>query len=264
MEEKEKKLRPLHLGTDEGKIIEGTEANKSGTKEEMSSKMEDVKKGASEKKEDIKMKMSDVKEKMVEKKEDMSGKIQEVKEGVSEKTEEVKDNLNEAKDEAVEKKEEYEKESEKEGMTPAEKVLNDIVTRFRQGTGQINEAISDYTSEQETSKKDKKTFEKPLVDVLETNDTVIIIADISGVKKDDINIGISKNSIELTAMYKEDPEVEDAKFVMKERSYGETHRKIKLSTEIKIHEAKAKFKDCTLTITLPKVVEDVTKIDIED
>jgi len=37
-----------------------------------------------------------------------------------------------------------------------------------------------------------------------------------------------------------------------------------LSTEIKIHEAKAKFKDCTLTITLPKVIEDVTKIDIED
>jgi len=28
---------------------------------------------------------------------------------------------------------------------------------------------------------------------------------------------------------------------MKERSYGETHRKIMLSTEIKTHEAKAKF-----------------------
>ena len=149
-------------------------------------------------------------------------------------------------------------------MTPAEKFMNDIVTRFRQGTGQINEAISDYTSEEESSKKDKKTFEKPLVDVLETNDTVIVIADISGVKKDDINIGISKNSVELTAMYKEDPEIEDAKFIKKERSYGETHRKIMLSSEIKIHEVKAKFKDCTLTITLPKVVEDITKIDIED
>ena len=264
MEEKEKKLKPLHLRTDEGKIIEGTESNKSGTKEEMSSKMEDVKKGASEKKEDMKVKMSDVKEKMAEKKEDMSGKIQEVKEGASKKTKEAKENLNEAKEETVEKKKEYEKESEKEGMTPAEKFMNDIVTKFRQGTEQINEAISDYTSEEEGSKKSKKAFEKPLVDVLETNDTVIIIADISGVKKDDINIGISKNSVELTAMYKEDPEAEDAKFVMKERSYGETHRKIKLSTEIKIHEAKAKFKDCTLTITLPKVVEDVTKIDIQD
>ena len=66
MEEKEKKLRPLHLRTDEGKIIEGTEANKSGTKDEMSSKMEDVKKGASEKKDDIKA---------AEKYDDCSGRI---------------------------------------------------------------------------------------------------------------------------------------------------------------------------------------------
>ena len=264
MEEKEKKLKPLHLRTDEGKIIEGTESNKSGTKEEMSSKMEDVKKGASEKKEDMKVKMSDVKEKMAEKKEDMSGKIQEVKEGASEKTEEVKENLNEAKEEAVEKKEEYEKESEKEGITPAEKVLNDIVTKFRQGTGQINEAISDYTSEQETSKKDKKTFEKPLVDVLETNDTITLIADISGVKKDDIDIGISKSSVEITTLYKEEPELEDAKFTQKERSYGKTHRTIPLSTEIKVKKAKAKYKACTLTITLPKKVEDITKVNIED
>jgi len=133
-----------------------------------------------------------------------------LKEGASEKTEEVKENLNEAKDEAVEKKEDMRKKV-KRGNDPCRKGLNDIVTRFRQGTGQINEVISDYTSEQESSKKDKKTVEKPLVDVLETNDTVIIIADISGVKKDDINIGISKNSVELTAMYKEDPAVEDAK-----------------------------------------------------
>ena len=263
-EKKEKKLKPLHLRTDEGKIIETSETKKTGTKEEMSSKMGEVKEGASEKTEDMKKKMGDVKEKMGDTKEDMTNKIQEVKEGASEKTEEVKENLSQTRDEAVEKKKEYEKESEKEGMTPAEKFMNDIVTRFRQGTGQINEAISDYTSEEEGTKKSKKAVEKPLVDVLETNDTVILIADISGVKKDDINIGISKNSVELTAMYKEDPELEDAKFIMKERSYGETHRKIMLSTEIKIHEAKAKFKDCTLTITLPKVVEDITKIDIED
>ena len=119
--------------------------------------------------------------------------------------------MGEAKEEVEEQKEKLEKESEEEGMTPAEKILNDIVTRFRQGTGQINEAITDYRSESETS----KTFEKPLVDVLETNDTIILVADISGVKKEDIDIGISKNSVELTAIFKEEPEVEDAKFTHK-------------------------------------------------
>ena len=245
MEEKEKKLRPLHLRTDEGKIIEGSETKKTGTKKEISRKMEDVKKGASEKKEDI------------------SNQINEIKEGTSDKKEDIEENVGKVKKEVEEKKEKLEKDSKKEGMTPAEKILNDLVKKFQQGTGQINEAITDYTTEPETSKKPKMAL-KPLVDVLETNDTITLIADISGVKKDDIDIGISKNSVEITTMYKEEPELEDAKFTQKERSYGKTHRTIPLSTEIKVKEAKAKYKACTLTITLPKKVEDITKVNIED
>ena len=152
-----------------------------------------------------------------------------------------------------------EKESEEEGRTPGEKLLNDIVKKFRKGSEQINETISDYTEE---STESKKRAEKPLVDILETNDTFKIIADISGLKKDDIDIGISKNSVEITAIYKEVPE--DSNFVQKERCYGKTHRKIKLSKEIKVSEAKANYKNCTLTITLPKTVEDITKVDIEE
>ena len=245
MEEKEKKLRPLHLRTDEGKIIEGSETQKTGTKKEISSKMEDIKKSASEKKEDI------------------SNQINEIKEGASEKKEDIEENVGKVKKEVEEKKEKLEKDSKKEGMTPTEKILNDIVKKFQQGTGQINEAISDYTTEPETSKKPKMAL-KPLVDVLETNDTITLIADISGVKKEDIDIGISKNSVEITTMYKEEPELEDAKFTQKERSYGKTHRTIPLSTEIKVKKAKAKYKACTLTITLPKKVKDIIKINIED
>jgi HSP20 family protein len=245
MEEKEKKLRPLHLRTDEGKIIEGSETKKTGTKEEMSSKMEDVKKGASEKKEDI------------------NNQISEIKEGASEKKEDIEENVGKVKKEVEEKKDKLEKDSKKEGMTPAEKILNDIVKKFQQGTGQINEAITDYTTESKTSKKPKMPL-KPLVDVLETNNTITLIADISGVKKEDIDLGISKNSVEITTMYKEEPELEDAKFTQKERSYGKTHRTIPLSTEINVKKAKAKYKACTLTITLPKKVKDITKINIED
>jgi HSP20 family protein len=253
---KKPKLKPNKGKTEELK------KSTSKAKEDMGQKMGDIKEGASEKKEDVKEKMGKAKETMAEKKEDVSSKIEEVKEGASEKKEDIEKSMGEAKEEVEEQKEKLEKESEEEGMTPAEKILNDIVTRFRQGTGQINEAITDYRSESES--ETSKTLEKPLVDVLETNDTIILVADISGVKKDDINIGISKNSVELTAIFKEEPEVEDAKFTQKERSYGETHRTIMLPTEIKVKEAKAKYKDCTLTLTLPKTVEDITKVNIED
>jgi HSP20 family protein len=57
---------------------------------------------------------------------------------------------------------------------------------------------------------------------------------------------------------------EDSNFVQKERCYGKTYRKIKLSKEIKVNEAKANYKNCTLTIRLPKTVEDITKVNIEE
>ncbi|MGZ7136184.1 MAG: Hsp20/alpha crystallin family protein [Methanobacterium sp.] len=236
-------------------------------KKNMHKKLHKKKSGVEGKQEDIKEKMVEAKETASETKEDISSRIEEVEEGASEKKEEIEEKVGEVKEEAEEQKEKLEKESKKEGMTPAEKLLNDLVSRLKEGKGQIDEVISDYTTTEpetsEASKKPKKAL-KPLVDVLETNDTITLIADISGVKKDDIDIGISKNSVEITAMYKEEPEVEDAKFTQKERSYGKTHRKIPLSTEIKVKEAKAKYKTCQLTITLPKKVEDITKVNIED
>ncbi|MBU4534524.1 MAG: hypothetical protein KKF16_01555, partial [Euryarchaeota archaeon] len=53
-------------------------------------------------------------------------------------------------------------------------------------------------------------------------------------------------------------------FTQKERCYGKINRTINLSTKIKVKEATAKYKECKLTITLPKAVEDITKVDIED
>jgi HSP20 family protein len=236
-------------------------------KGDITGKIGEVKEGASDKKEDVKEKIGEAKETASETKEDISSRIEEVEEGASEKKEEIGEKVGEVKEEAEEQKEKLDKESKKEGMTPAEKFLNDLVSRLKEGAGQIDEVIADYTTTEsetsEVSKKPKKAL-KPLVDVLETNDTIIIVADISGVKKDDIDIGISKNSVEITAMYKEEPEVEGAKFTQKERSYGKTHRKIPLSTEIKVKEATAKYKECTLTITLPKMIEDITKVNIED
>ena len=238
----EKKLKePLHVK--EGKTVK-TEKEAQGTST-TTGKVE-VNKGTTTGKVEVSKEPS-TKEKIKGKKEDMGEQIEEIKEGVKEQ------------------KEDYEKESEKEGRTPAEKVLNDIVTRFRQGTDQINDAIYNKPeSEEKEKEKGPKEALKPLVDVLETNDTVYLIADISGIKKEDINLGISKKSVEITANYMEDPDIEDAKFVQKERSYGKTHRKVQLGSEVKVHEAKANFRNCTLKITLPKVVEDVTKVDIDD
>jgi len=218
-------------------------------------KVDEIKEEASQKKVDIKKKAGEVKKGINEKKEDITKNIKEVKEGASEKKEEVKEKVSEVKGEAVKQKEQLEKESEEEGRNPAEKVLTDFINNFRQKTGEINEAYGVSES---------KTPEKPLVDVLETNEDIIIIADISGVKKEDIGINVSKTNVTITTNFKDELPIEDAKFLQKERSYGVHERTIDLSTPIRNKEATAKFKKCTLTIKLPKIEKDViTKIEIE-
>jgi HSP20 family protein len=238
------------------KIGEAKESAKE-TKGDVEEKMGEAKESVEKTKGDVEEKMGEAKESAKKMKEDASSRIEEVKEDASEKKEEIEDKLGEFKEEAEGQKAKLEKESKKEGVTPAEKLLNDLVSKFKEGKVQIDEAISDY-------KKPETSKSKPLVDVLETNDTITLIVDISGVKKEDIDIGISKNNVEITAMFQKEPEIEGAKFTQKERCYGKINRTINLSAEIKVKEATAKYKQCKLTITLPKEVEDIFKVNIED
>lgn len=182
-----------------------------------------------------------------------------LKEDSSKKGHEVKEGLKNIKKEVESKKNELIEDSKSEDVHPAEKVLGDIISKFKQGTEQINEMMADYTKEN----KSKKSSELPLVDVLDTNEEVILIADIPGVKKEHINLGISKNCVEIEVKYKEGPGIEDSKFIINERSYGIKKRKIPIKTDINVKKANAKWKDSILTINLPKKEKDLTKINIE-
>ncbi len=220
-------------------------------KEEVKDKVDEAKKSAKETKGDVEKKVEETKESAKEMKEDVSSKIEEVKE-----EEDLEEKWGEFKKELEEQKAKFEKESKKEGINPAEKFFNELVSKLKEGQVQVDEVISDYT-------KTQPVKSKPLVDVLETNTTITLIVDIPGVKKDDIDIGISKNRVEISAKFKKEPEIEDAEFIQKERIYGKANRTINLSTKINVKEAKAKYEECKLTITLPKVTEDITKVDIE-
>ncbi len=227
-------------------------------------KMSEMKEGASQKSEDVKEKAGNVKKGLSEKKESFSGSIRQMKEKTSDTNEDIKQTAKDVKDEASKQKEKLEKESKEEGMTPAEKILTDFVNNLKQRTGDLNDALNDRNKESRKEQKAHKS-KTPLIDVLETNETIYIIADLPGVKKDDLDLGISKSNIEIRATFKEENKgLEDAKFIQKERSYGEVHRLIRLSSPIKSKEVSASFKNCTLTIKLPKTEKDMTKIEISD
>jgi HSP20 family protein len=140
----------------------------------------------------------------------------------------------------------------KEENKRTENRLSDIVSSIRDKQEELGKNLSDYTS----------SFQKPLADIMETETSFIIITDLPGVKKDDIDIDISEDSIDITAKFEDEINEEDASYIKKERNYGETKRSISLPAKINIKGATAGFKDSILTVTLPKLMEEKHKVNI--
>ena len=157
------------------------------------------------------------------------------------------------KDEPIVMGTENEEMSEEEEKTRTENILSDIVNTIKEKQEELGKSLSDYTT----------TFQKPLADVMETENSIIVITDLPGVKKEDIDIDISENSIDITAKFEDEIDEEGANYIKKERSYGETKRSISLPAQINVKEATAKFNDSILTVNLPKLMEEKHKVDIK-
>lgn len=149
------------------------------------------------------------------------------------------------------------KEGEEEGIpkgrTQAERMFNDFVSTIRDRQEDFSKAITDYTS----------SLQKPLADVVETDNEIIIKADLPGAKKEDINVTLSESSVEMTATFAEEYKEEDVDYIRRERNYGEITKIIELPAKIKVKDASAKFEDSILTITLPKVEAEKINVDIK-
>ena len=148
--------------------------------------------------------------------------------------------------------EEMSKESEEE-KTRTENMLSDIVNTIKEKQEELGKSLTDYTT----------SFQKPLADVMETENSIIVITDLPGVKKEDIDIDISEETIDIMAKFEDEINEEGANYIKKERSYGETRRSISLPAKINIKEATAKFNDSVLTVNLPKLMEEKHKVDIK-
>lgn len=92
----------------------------------------------------------------------------------------------------------------------------------------------------------------PRVDVYETDDKIVVKAEIPGVSKEDLNIYVNEKSIRLSGQTKRENEFNDENAYHSERYFGSFSRTIPLPVEVKSEEAEASYKDGILSITLPK------------
>ena len=91
-------------------------------------------------------------------------------------------------------------------------------------------------------------------DIKEKKDKYLIDIDLPGYEKEDIKIEISDGYLTVHASVNKevDDEKEKGKYVRKERYVGECSRSFYVGENVKEEEIKAKFKNGTLTIEVPK------------
>ena len=89
-------------------------------------------------------------------------------------------------------------------------------------------------------------------DIKEKKDKYLIDIDLPGYEKEDIKMEISDGYLTVHASVNKEVDDEKEKYVRKERYVGECSRSFYVGENVKEEEIKAKFKNGTLTIEVPK------------
>lgn len=96
---------------------------------------------------------------------------------------------------------------------------------------------------------------RPSVDMYETNDDVVVRADLPGVDRDNLEVTVTDNSLTIKGESKREHEMESGSVFRRERAYGQFMRTLPISAGIKADEAKASFNHGVLEIVIPKTEE---------
>ena len=100
-------------------------------------------------------------------------------------------------------------------------------------------------------------IEEPLrrlkIDVAEQSGEYKVLAELPGVKKDDIKVAIDGDQVSITAETRVERDARNGERVLRsERHFGKVSRAFRLGQEIDEARASAKYADGVLELTLPK------------
>ncbi|MCX8053290.1 MAG: Hsp20/alpha crystallin family protein [Armatimonadetes bacterium] len=96
----------------------------------------------------------------------------------------------------------------------------------------------------------------PVVDILETSTDLVVRAEIPGVKREDIDVEVTSESLTIRGERKFDTENKD-QYLRVERPYGPFQRSFSIGVPVQADKIRASYRDGVLEIVIPKA-EEVT------
>jgi HSP20 family protein len=99
----------------------------------------------------------------------------------------------------------------------------------------------------------------PACDIYETDNEVIVKAELPEVKREDVKVSLDNNVLTIRGERKFEEETKKENYQRLERSYGEFMRSFTLPNYIDATKINAEYKDGMLKVTLPKRAETKPK-----
>jgi len=101
---------------------------------------------------------------------------------------------------------------------------------------------------------------QPLVDLSDSGREYVVKAELPGIDKQDLNVEVTENGIEISAEKKTEEKEEKKGYIRRERRYASFYRSVPLPDNILPDKAEADLKDGVLTVRLPKAQPEERKI----
>jgi len=96
-------------------------------------------------------------------------------------------------------------------------------------------------------------FREPLVDINETSDEVIVTAELPGVPKENIELNLTDNTLEIKASQKQEVSLEKGGVRKRERRSMNFYRLIEPPCGVDASKVKATFNNGVLEVKMPKL-----------
>ena len=99
----------------------------------------------------------------------------------------------------------------------------------------------------------------PAVDIYETENELVVKADLPDVNEKDLDVRIENNTLTIRGERKFEKKVSEENYLRVERTYGSFSRTFSLPNTVNSEAIKAEYKNGVLTVELPKRAESKPK-----
>jgi HSP20 family molecular chaperone IbpA len=160
-----------------------------------------------------------------------------------------------------------EKKDEEKRLTPKDYWMSDSFGEMRRLLDTFRANMEETLERVFPSQTSLPALKQPRVDIIDLGDALQVVADMPGVRKEDIEINLKLERVEISAESSTETERKDEDYTYRERGYASYRRVLDLPADVLPDKAEASFNNGVLEVTLPKKepteVETKTRVQIK-